>query len=168
MKGTQCYFRTAERVCCHNFLWSSCCWPCVVLPGHEASKASSWPRECIFQALAYAHNMTVPLHPPTDSSVGSTEVQDSSLTAQFKRNWFIGGFWLCRSKNIYFGIFKTLKMEQPGSLVLILWILVSFNSEMEVQGLKVREILFTLSTDLPFTSRIFSGAWCSLLPWHFP
>lgn len=43
-------------------------------------------------------------------------------------------------------------MEQPVSLVLILRILILFNSEMKAQGLKVWEILFTLNTDIPFTS----------------
>lgn len=42
-------------------------------------------------------------------------------------------------------------MEQPVSQVLMFWIPLIFSFEMEAQGLQVWDILFTLSTGIPFT-----------------
>lgn len=84
----------------------------VVLPGHEGSKGSSWPRESIFQALAYAHHRAVPLHPPTDSSVRKYE------TVAWSHNSGKTEFFSCTVdiKTYIWGCLRLKKMEQPVSL----------------------------------------------------
>lgn len=64
------------------------------LPGCEGSESSSLPREH-GRVLAY-HVIGEPLHPPSVSSLGSTELLGSSLQPWFKHFFFFLSDWSVR------------------------------------------------------------------------